>query len=227
MNMEWKAHAKKTLALCFKDFYLHRLEILGAWAGLCLFIGLLFYAIPPKSVQQQVVALVQANLFMNLVYSEYLIYREKTKGTFVWLRSMPLGDAHIVTAKFAVLAACQIGGYTLSLGLFAPLFVLQLPASALVILLAMICVGCMMLNTRWFFNQRMGMVIPVGVIVLLLGAYVKLKEHCPWIAEKLSEGWHAGGLKVAVAAVEIAWILLMWHLMVRLLGRRDTPRLVN
>ncbi len=94
----------KILLMTAKDIYLKIVNLSLIWGGLVagsIFLSLL----SPRSgyVPLFVFPLLMAS-FLSLFYMEWLISSEKERGTFLWLRTLPLSDRTIVSSKIITLA---------------------------------------------------------------------------------------------------------------------------
>ena len=92
--------SRQLAVLVAKDLRLHWRALAGAMAGTLTLAAAAAYAIPQGSGPR--VALVfNLNLMLALLWSEWLITRERSKGTFRWLRTLPVDDRAVVGSKFA------------------------------------------------------------------------------------------------------------------------------
>ena len=93
---------RKLVALVVKDLFIHRRGVIGAW----LFMGVFFMVLrtlkPFPGADDEMSFLILLNAYFLFLYTDWFIYREKTRGTFAFLRTMPVSDLHIVSSKFVV-----------------------------------------------------------------------------------------------------------------------------
>src|SRR5690606_19342482 len=99
------ASVKRLAALLAKDAAIHGRDILltmGALVGLSA--ALWWFGRQPFDVLMSVIF--TFNFLLAGFWGDWLISREKTKGTFAWIRSTPVDDRELVLAKVAAVSIC-------------------------------------------------------------------------------------------------------------------------
>ena len=91
---------KKLCVLVLKDLYLYRLELVLSWLCAVAVICGGFWWREPGSPEYALVVICMFNLVFMMAYGDWLAYFERGKGTFTWLRTLPLSDELVVSAKF-------------------------------------------------------------------------------------------------------------------------------
>lgn len=169
--------------------------------------------------------LVNCNWMTALAWSEWLVSREKTKGTIGWLRSLPVSDSEIVTAKFVAHALCcavfWAGTSWLALDVFRPD-----PESWVVGQLALLTLGGLSIASRWRFSQRLGSLAPLLVllpIVLLFRSPTVQRVAMPLLTALWASG---SGKLVAMAALAAAYATT-WGATILWVARVDTSDLIE
>ncbi len=215
-------------ALVLKDLYLCRREICGCWIGFVVFALILMRIAEPRDTGHRFLILGPGNLFLNLLYTEFLIFREKTKGTLAWLRAMPLSDSHLAASKFLALVIVQAVGYLATTAIIAPQWLAAGSGLAFYCYgLLILCFGSLMLVTRWFCGQRLGQVIPLAVFSLAWFAFFKLRQTHPWLDEWLADSWRTYWFQGLLTLAAVAWVASLWWIALVFIGSRDTSRLID
>ncbi len=159
------------LLLMAKDLRLHRRELglaFVTWFGLA---ALWVYSQAGRSINPLFPVLV--NAMASSFWGEWLISREKTKGTFLWLRTLPIGDTELVASKFASQAVwCS--------ALWIPSSLLLAPGALRsdrwptwgVLYLILLVGGAGIVATRWRFQQKMAQAAPMVAAPLLAIAFL-------------------------------------------------------
>ena len=87
-----------------KDIYLKIVNLSLIWTGLVLGSIILSFIAPKSGPVPLFVFPILMTSFLSLFYMEWLISSEKERGTFLWLRTLPLSDRTIVSSKTLTLA---------------------------------------------------------------------------------------------------------------------------
>jgi hypothetical protein len=169
------------------------------------------------------------NFLMALLWADWLITREKLKGTFGWLRTLPVSDRDLVAAKFLTAALC---GATLWVAMTVP-FVRGYFAGGAgiatwgVLLLMLLVVAGISVAVRWRFTQKLGVLVP-GVLVLIPMLLFFGAKGRGWDAPRLLQAcWSRPAGKAASAAALVALGLVVFALTVRWVRRSDTFQLLE
>jgi hypothetical protein len=215
-------------ALALKDLRLHAVSFLMCQLSI-LAIGAAAIAFWPDRPQEVLVSFL---FMMNFVFAAYwgdwLVSREKLKGTSAWLRSLPVTDFDLVTSKLVAQGLCIVGMWVLSTGLFVwQALVYAHPGTWIVLLLALLAFGALSLACRWRFRQKLGQVLPVALVFVLVSALMLLDRVAPAVARPFEASWSAGTVKIAVAVALAACYGGTWWATVAWMRRSDTSRLVE
>ena len=87
-----------------KDIYLKIVNLSLIWIGLLAGSILLSLLSPKSGPVPLFVFPILMTSFLSLFYMEWLISSEKERGTFLWLRTLPVSDRTIVSSKTLTLA---------------------------------------------------------------------------------------------------------------------------
>lgn len=214
-------------AILIKDLYLYGRGILGAWVALAALVLLATRIMPPTHWRDPLAPLLCGNILFILFYTDFLVEREKAKGTLAWLRTMPLSEMHLVTAKSMGLALMIVAGNALTTLAAVPRFLLAHTGEFLEALLGMLCLGATMLLTRWTLGGRTGQVVPLLGVFLSAWGLLQLKKAFPGLSPWLLEMRSSTGYHILLPAAAAAWVLAMGWILVRALAARDTDRLID
>lgn len=216
---------KRLLALVAKDLYLYRWEVLLSWVGISAIAYFMLLRYHPPSVGSALIFLCSLDSAVMIIYGDWLSYFEKSKGTFFWLRTLPISDRQVVSSKFAANALIQVGTFFLPIVLCLPH--LLLPANLMWTLIAWFCIlaiSSFMLLTKLVFGRRFGQVVPLVavLIVFIIGV---------WIVGQFPLLWFAAGRSVwtplVLVTTELVVISGLWYLMCAWVAAKDTPQLVD
>ena len=155
-------------ALIAKDLRLHGHAVALATAG-CLLLLALATRVMPQGIGPRVSFVFNVNLLFTLLWSDWLITRERSKRTFAWLRGLPVDDRVLGSAKFIAAAGCSVALWLVSSVLFAR-ELWRPPGTALVLQCAIVAFGGLSVAAKWRFSWRLGQVLPpvVGLMPVLL-----------------------------------------------------------
>lgn len=201
--------------LFYKDLLLHWKGVAGVTLSIVLAIYLAGIVAADGSRASEPTALIfNLNLLASLFWGEWLVGREKTKGTLHWLRSMPISELELVASKALAAWACTAGLWLLSSGIF----LVQTPAQRTSRTLFLLFVATMSVCSRLRFPQKLGQLAPVIALMVPVAALVVLGRTTgverPWPAlpgESGSAMWwaFAAGLGLGIVALigaTSAWI---------------------
>ncbi|MCI0349258.1 MAG: ABC-2 transporter permease [Acidobacteriales bacterium] len=214
------------LFLVLKDFQLHWRSLLVSWA--ILLAASLFFTRNATSEFVALATILVYSMMATIAYSDWLIYREKAKGTVAWLRALPLSDLQIVSSKFIAHGLMLAGGFILCVALLQP--GLFRPSRAPLLLLSFFglqAFGTFMVASRWLFGLKLGQAAPFfAPLVLYLMVYRLMKDDPQSV-----QGWlfslrdprNAAAGCVLLAAIGVA----SWYLVLRWFSGRDTQQLID
>ena len=105
------------------------------------------------------------NLFLTLLWSDWLVTRERSKHTFAWLRACPIDDRSVAASKFLIGATAATVLWLVLSGLFAR--ELWHPVSAGVVGLgAVIVFGALSIATKWRLSWRIGQILSLLIVLV-------------------------------------------------------------
>ena len=210
-----RPRARVLTALIAKDFRIHGRDILLTHAGI---LGLLALMRSLNPADQPVVATAVFNFNFLLAgfWGEWLISREKVKGTFAWLRASPVSDVELVLAKFLAVAICCVSLWVASSLIFARDYFWQRSDIWIVLQLSLLMFGALAVSSRWRFGQKLGQMLPyliVGVVVGILIVAARNGRTLPIDPEVLLR--HTAGQAVmavgfTACAVAAFYVTLTW-----------------
>ncbi|MEO8076123.1 MAG: hypothetical protein ABI818_07325 [Acidobacteriota bacterium] len=215
-------------ALIRKDVHVHRLGMAGTAAVLLGLPALAGLVKPDASEASGTSLIVNLNFILVLVWGDWLVSREKTKGTIGWLRTLPVPEETMVTAKVATYMLGCVSLWIASTVLYCRHF--YFPArwrEWVLVLCALMFFGTVSVCGRFRFRQKLGQVLPPLVLGVLAGAYYVLVRMAPAETARLTvRGMQprfvvpeaAGILALSVAVV---WVTVAW------LRRAETFQLVE
>lgn len=169
------------------------------------------------------------NFLMALLWGDWLISREKLKGTFGWVRTLPVSDRDLVAAKFLSTATCCATLWASTTLLFVPRY---FPGGAgmatwAVLLLALFACSGLSVAVRWRFTQKLGVLVP-GALVLIPLLLLSGATRQGWNSPRMLQAFWDQPLGKAVAAAALACLAgLVFLLTERWVRRSDTFRLLE
>jgi hypothetical protein len=178
----------------------------------------------PDTLMQGLVVIWLFNSVWLMGFTEWLSYVERAKGTFFWLRTLPVSDQMVVTAKFVT------NLFILTISFFPSLIILSWYAALdriLIIIglwLALVSVGSFMLFTKLVLSRRLGPTVPLMVVLLGLLGWSQLSKRAPDVAVALA------GIVMnpfVLISLELLSILFFWFVMWQWIAARDTYRLID
>lgn len=217
---------RRLWALVAKDLQIHGRAIAAAQVFVVGLPALAFHLRPAEPSAQMSLVL-NVNLIVAALWGEWLISREKTKGTLAWLRTLPVSDTEIVAAKWLVSASCIFASWTsTTLIFFAPWVATHWVAWG-TLALGLILFGSLGLACRWRFGQKVGQALPfvlVGTVLLaILALDARVAPALDWLravwASPLGRGAVVASLLLAYGTV--FWLVQSW------VSRSDTTELVE
>jgi len=214
-------------ALVANDLALHGRGIAVTMvAGLALF--LLTTRLKPSPAVTEVSLIFNVNLLTTLLWGEWLISREKTKGTFAWLRTLPVPDHVVVLAKFVTAAVVASLFWTISSLTFVSDFFLPSRIGLWVVLQSLIVTfGAAGVAARWRFGQKVGQTLPMLVVLVPLLLLVLAGEAAAPLRATAAAWWAHPAGQASVAAALAAVYGVVVRLTVWWVRASETHRLTE
>jgi len=211
-----------------KDIRLYRSGIVGTWLAVFgVFLALDWYR-PTIELGPGTGLTLMITLFLNItiVYGEWFVLRERTQGTFAFLRRFPVSDAQIITSKFLLMILLLAGGFVLATAAGARRYLSWewLPVYSL-ILLAFAVFGSLTVATRLIFGTRWGAGLPYVIAFIPIVAFYLLKENGFAVIVVLTGLWEAGILQWILALAGFCAIGVLWWLSIEYFHSRDSAQL--
>lgn len=154
-----------------KDFRIHGRSI-GAAQGAVLAIGAMAWGMKPDAHETNAALVFNFNVLLAGFWSEWLISREKTKGTFAWLRATAVSDTELVLSKFLAAGLCATVLWIATAVVFVrPGLFAGVAAGAGLVVFSAIAVA-----SRLRFGAKVGQVLPYAVLLVPLTVVIGLKQ---------------------------------------------------
>ena len=221
---------RQLIALVRNDLRVHGLGIAGI-VGLNLAVTSVLYFVPPTRGDHATAvagATLHLNLLLALILGEFLAAREKTKGTFAWLRTLPISDATVISSKFvSAWGWCVLSWVITTVPFDRGTYFPDGWSAWLVMLLVCATMASASLWARLCFPQKRGMIVVIGVLAVLLGLSFGIKRQYPDLALRALSSWAVGNGKAVAAAALVVCSggLLMASAM--WMSRSETTRLLE
>ena len=212
-------------ALIAKDLRLHGQAVALAIAG-CLLLVATAIRVVPQGVGPRVSFVVNLNLLLTLLWSDWLITRERSKRTFAWLRGLPVDDRALGTAKFVVAAGCCVALWLVSSALFAR-ELWRPPGTGLVLQCALVAFGGLSVAAKWRFPWRLGQVLPAVIVLVPVLLFMTLAADGTDRRETLIAMWNAPYGRLAAASSLLAVYAATVTVTLHWVTRADTFQLVD
>ena len=212
-------------ALITKDVRLHGRAFAATVAG-CLLLFAAATRLAPQGVGPQLSFVFTTNMLLTMLWSDWLITRERSKRTFTWVRALPVHDRVLASGKFVVAAGCCVALWLVSSALFAQEF-WRAPATGLVLQCALLTFGGLMVAMKWRFPWRLGQVLPLVIVLVPVLLFMTLAGDGTDWRESLIAIWNAPYGKPAVAASLLAVYGAIIAATIRWVTRADTFQLVD
>lgn len=216
---------RQFVALIGKDLRLH-----GRTAALTIAGTLLLFAaamrLSPQADGPRISLVFNVNALATLLWSDWLIARERSKRTFAWLRALPVDDRALVGAKFALAAAWCIACWLLSSALFAREF-WRPPGTGLTVQCALLAFGGLSIATKWRFPWQIGQIAPMVILLVPVLLLATFAGDGTVARETLLAMWRTPLGRLATAASLLAVYAAIVAVTVRWVTRADTSQLVD
>ncbi len=215
-------------ALAVKDLRLHAVSVVWSQIAVVALAAALVFLGPDRSREVLVAFLFNMNFLFAGYWGDWLVSREKLKGTSAWLRSLPVTDFELVTSKLVAQGIWITSLWALSTSVFArDDFAPARLGTWIVLLFVLLAFGAVSLACRWRFRQKLGQLLPFALVFVLVGALMLLDRLAPAVARPIEASWSALQMKVAVALALAACYGGAWWATVAWMRRSDTSRLVE
>ena len=217
--------SRHLLALLGKDLRIHWKGVAAAHAGALAIIGLGIALGNPEADGALLAFVTNLNFLCALLWGEWFVSREKTKGSFAWLRTLPIRAVDLCLSKFASSGVCVLSLWTLtSLAYLRPDF-RNAFAVWLVELAGLLLFSAVVVASRMLFRQKLGQTLPL-LIALPFVLIALLAERYRVLDEVLAL-WHTLGGKVAIALVLALAYGGVCACVIRLVRAAETRRLLE
>ncbi len=218
----WTRQAR---ALIAKDLRLHGRAVALTIAG-CLLVLATALHVMPQGVGPRVSFVFNLNLFLTMLWSDWLITRERSKRTFAWLRALPVDDGLLASSKFVAAAGCCVALWLVSSALFAR--ELWRPSgTGLVLQCALLTFGGLTVATKWRFPWQLGQVLPLVIVLVPVLLFMTLAGDGTDRHDSLIAVWNAPCGTLAAAASLLAVYAAIVTITLRWVTRADTFQLVD
>ena len=221
---------RQLIALVRNDLRVHGPGIAGM-VGVILAVTTLFYFVPPPRGDHRTAvasATFNLNVMLAIMLGEFLAAREKTKGTFAWLRTLPIADATVISSKFVsawgwCVASWVITSVPFDRGTFFP----DGWATWLVLLLLCVTLASGSLWARLCFPQRRGLIFLFAGAGMVMASGFALQRASPDLTMRVVDAWAAGVGKAIAAAALVACTGGLFTASAMWMSRSETTRLLE
>lgn len=199
--------SSRIVALVAKDVRIHGRDIAVTQVAILALLGLMNYMRPAEAAVLAS-AVFNFNFLLAGFWSEWLISREKTKGTFAWMRACPVDDRDLVAAKFLAVAICCVSLWVVSSVMFLRAYISEGGLGMwLVLQLGLLLFGGLAIATRWRFGPKLGQMLPYGIAGALLGLLIAAeKTGFAAAGEATPVSWNPAVQAFMVAALLAAYV---------------------
>ncbi len=208
-----------------KDLRLHGSAIALAMAGALALLAA-GTQLAPQGIGPRVSLVFNVNILLTLLWSEWLVTRERSKRTFAWLRTLPVDDRVLAGSKFVTAAGCCVLFWSLSTSLFAR--ELWQPTGVGVTLLCMVLsFGGLGIAARLRFSWRIGQLAPLCIVGLPVLLFIVFAGNGTTRRDALIALWTAPWGRTVVAASLFLVYCVIVLITVHWLTRAETVDLVD
>jgi ABC-type transport system involved in multi-copper enzyme maturation permease subunit len=224
---------RQLYSLLSKDFRIHGRSIAFTECGFLAFIAIanrfLPHSNPHMTPATDAVFVFNVNFVAAaFLWGDWLISREKTKGTFAWLRSTPVPDAVIVRSKLIAGGICCFSLWCISSLLFSRAF--YFPAHWLlwwIVLLCLLSFTVLSFGARWILQQKAGAIVPIGIIILISALPFAADALGLDATHKLMVLWNTSAGRATAAGILCVVIILLWVAIETWVAQADTYQLLE
>ena len=221
----WTRQTRQCGALIGKDLRLHGRAVALTIASCLLFLATAI-RVMPQGVGPRVAFVFNSNLLLTLMWSDWLITRERSKRTFAWLRGLPVDDRVLARAKFVMAAGWCVALWLVSSALFAR-ELWRPPGTVLVLQCGLVAFGGLSVATKWRFPWRLGQILPLVIVLVPVLLLMTLAGDGTDRREILIAVWNAPYGKLAAATALLAVYAAIVAATVRWVTRADTFQLID
>ena len=213
------------LALMGKDLRIHWKGIAAAHAGVLAITGLGIALGNPEADGVLRAFVSNLNFLCALLWGEWFVSREKTKGSFAWLRTLPIRAIDLCLSKFAITGVCVASLWTLTSLVYLRDDFRSAQAVWLVELTGLLLFSATVVASRTLFRQKLGQTLPL-LLALPIVLIALLAERYRFLDEALAY-WATLGGKATVALVLAVACGGVCAVTIRLVRGAETRRLVE
>lgn len=216
---------RHVVALIGKDLRIHWKGVAAAHAGSLAIIGLGVALGNPQEGSVLLAFVSNLNFLCALLWGEWFVSREKTKGSFAWLRTLPIRTVDLCLSKFAITGICVISLWTLTSLAYLRGDFRSSPVAWMVEQVGLLLFSATVVASRMLFRQKLGQVLPL-LLVLPIALLAVLAERFRFLDEVVAYWGTVGGRVAAALALGAAYGGVC-ALTIRLVGGAETRRLVE
>jgi hypothetical protein len=220
---------RQLAALVRNDLRIHGLAVAGQ-IGAILLLAAVLDRVPPARGGRATFAnaLLNLNVVVAVVLAEWLAAREKTKGTFAWLRTLPIGDRVIIGSKFVSAWICCSATWVITTvpfdrGYYFP----DRWSTWLVWMLVCVTLSSAAMFLRLCFPQKRGLIVLSTVVVLLLGSAFAFSRSYPDLALRVTDFIFSGRGHALMVALLVACSGGLFIAAAGWMSRSETTRLLE
>jgi hypothetical protein len=219
------ARLRHVNALIGNDARLHGRAVLLTQAGAVALIWLASRL--PRSADALAGLVFNLNFLVALLWGDWLISREKLKGTFGWLRTLPVDDRDLVTAKFVSTSVCAAAMWTLtSLPFLAGYFAPRRTTWG-ILCLCIVAFAGVSVAVRWRFTQKAGLVVPLLVVLIPVLGLILARQSRPQMVQAIYGAWDSAAGRGAIALALGLLLATAYAMTVRWVRQSDTFQLLE
>jgi hypothetical protein len=216
------------LALLWKDLQAHGRTIGLVQVGVVAFLALIAGRHEARGAVDLAFTVAMPNAMLSVMaWGDWLVGREKTRGTWGWLRTLPVDDSVLLGEKYLAQLLCALPLWLLTSWLFArEVFWTTGPLMPLISSLILITFGAVTIGARLIFRDKIARLVSIGVF--MIPAFIaKLAGDRPDLVQAALRFWTDGfGQPLAAAALETLYVSLFFGTLAWL-RRTETPRLLE
>lgn len=217
---------RRIRALVVKDLRLHWKGIVGVHAGAVVLCLSALALGGPRDTGILGAFVANMNVISLLLWGEWFISREKTKGTFAWLGTLPISAFELGASKFFVAGGCIVSLWTLtSLAFLRSQFFPDAWTAWLVILLTLLLAGAIVIASRWLVRGKPGQMLPFAAFLVLTFAFMVGRRS--GVLDGILAIWATASGRLFVAVlVATAYGGVCW-MTIRIVASRETRYFVE
>jgi ABC-type Na+ efflux pump permease subunit len=212
-------------ALIANDARLHGRAILLTQAGAVALIWLA--ARLPRSTDALAGLVFNLNFLIALLWGDWLISREKLKGTFGWLRTLPVDDRDLVTAKFVSTSICATTLWMLTSLPFLSGYFAPRRTTWGILCLCIVAFAGVSVAVRWRFTQKAGLVVPLLVVLVPVLVLILARQSRPEMVQRIYGAWDSAGGRAAIAVALAGLLAAAYAMTLRWVRQSDTFQLLE